>query len=81
MRNSIAPAKPNHHPDADPRSTIIRACEQLEDEAYDAMHGERPLTEHELGYFRGQKKTAKSLRNLSAEAFRLAAEHRGKYGD
>ena len=51
-------------PVADTVGDVVRGvwgrCEALEDEAYLKLEGD--LTEHELGFWRGQKMTAKSIR-------------------
>lgn len=54
--------------------TILGRCEALEDEAYDEL--EKVQTERAEGYLRGQKSTAKSIRNHLHDMTRSALSER-----
>jgi hypothetical protein len=43
---------------------IFAYCEHLEDEAYEALNGDKPITDHERGYYSAQKYTAKRIRRV-----------------
>jgi len=58
---------------------MIARCEALEDEAY--THLEKPLTDHEYGFWRGQRLTAKSLRREFADLSRAYLEQVQQIGE
>lgn len=50
------------------KAELFALCESMEDEAYNGLEGSAEGT-HEMGYWRGQKKTAKSIRRAMGEVF------------
>lgn len=67
------PATGKDDPDRDVKRKIIAMCEQMEDEA-DEKEASANGNEHVLGFARGYRKAAKSLRNYAADCFEIAAK-------